>query len=62
MTLHLTPDQSAAIRPHMRPGTTLLALITREMFDGANADRSGALTIQFGAVPNSVVELIRKKV
>lgn len=60
MILQLTESQSSAIRPHLRPGTTLLAVITREPFDGANAEQSGALTIQFGPVSNAALAVVRK--
>jgi hypothetical protein len=59
MRLELTTDQAAQIEPHLRHGWTLLGKIERELFNGANPQTSGRLTIELGRVPDASLPALR---
>ena len=59
MKLILTPEQQAAIAPHIRHGWTLIGKVEREMFTGTNASASGQLRLELGAVPSSSLPALR---
>lgn len=59
MQLILTPEQQAAIAPHIRHGWTLIGKVEREMFTGTNAATSGRLTLELGNVPTSALPALR---
>ena len=62
MRLVLTPEQQAAIAPHIRHGWTLIGKLEREMFTGTNASASGKLWIELGSVPTSALPALREAI
>lgn len=59
MLLTLTDSQRATVSDALRPGTVLLARITREQFDDSNAAESGRLVVEFAAVRESILPDLR---
>ena len=57
--LHLTEEQSAIVASLSNPGFVLMGRITREQYDGTNADSSGAYVLEIGAVKESALPLMR---
>jgi hypothetical protein len=57
--LTLTAEQAAQIEPIMRHDFALLGRIQRETFNGGNAETSGALIFEFGAVPEIALPALR---
>ena len=57
--LILTIAQAAQTEPHLKHGWTMLGRITREGFDGSNAETSGALILELGSVPTASLPALR---
>lgn len=60
--LILTPEQTAEILFHLKPGKSLVARVCREAFAGSNPDTSGRLLIEFVEISNSSLPALRELV
>lgn len=61
MTVTLTPDQAAQIRPMMQVGQAVLGRVTFRRFDG-DPDRCGEMEIEIGHVPETSLPALREAI
>lgn len=62
MKLPLTDGQVAEIEAHLPPGRVLIIALSREVFDGTNADNSGRRCLEFASIPQKALPAVREAV